>query len=150
MAPELMTTNSYVECNPQLIDVYSFGVLIWAIMTGSKPYDAEVRRRRMSLWDLREHVMGGGRPPVEKNPNIEGTPVALVRLMQECWDADAAARPASFEAVRSRLTRIVEEERATPGGGPKVGRVESAGADGMGGTIMHTNPMQEAEAECTL
>ena len=86
----------------------------------------------MSMWDLRTYVIGGGRPPVEGNPNIEGTPVALVRLMQDCWDADTAARLASFEAVQSRLARIVEEETATPGGGAKVGQVES-GAVGVGG-----------------
>ena len=57
-----MINNTYVECNPQLIDVYSFGVLIWAIMTGTKPYDAEVRKQRMSMWDLRTYVIGGGRP----------------------------------------------------------------------------------------
>jgi serine/threonine protein kinase len=42
MAPELLSADSTAETIPAMVDVYSFGVLMWAIMTRERPFEKEM------------------------------------------------------------------------------------------------------------
>jgi serine/threonine-protein kinase len=87
-------------------DLYSFGVLLFEMLTGRQPFDAlDGEDRVMQL--LRQHVH-------EPAPGLaaasgEPIPAELEQLVEELLRKDPAERPTSAGAVRQRLRRIQRE-----------------------------------------
>jgi serine/threonine protein kinase len=52
MAPELMTDEEVATCDISMVDVYAFGILMWAVLTRTKPYDKVCKARRLNIWAL--------------------------------------------------------------------------------------------------
>ena len=65
-------------------DTFSFGVLLWALMAGTKPWPDS-----NSLEAARAHC-AGKRLPLPGGPLSDG---GLGRIMQRCWAQKADQRP---------------------------------------------------------
>jgi hypothetical protein len=94
-SPEVLRASAYGTPT----DVYSFGIVLWEILTRREPY---YDRRFRSVLDLSRAIDSGVRPTILPGLNDD-----CVRLMQECWDGVSTARP-TFGDVASRLENINE------------------------------------------
>jgi hypothetical protein len=80
MAPEILACSTYYDSK---VDVFSFGIVLWELLTGEVPYkDVPVARLGYLV------VQEGLRPEIPKS-----TPAALATLMAACWSADPRKRP---------------------------------------------------------
>ena len=90
MAPELLRSSPFYD---EKVDVYSFAVLLWELLTLQEPYKGMTQD---------QVVMGvierGIRPAL---PSHFGPP-GLVQLIQQCWAENPAERP-SFEYISAAL-----------------------------------------------
>lgn len=101
MAPEVFSSNDYDE----KIDVFSFGIVMFEVMTGEIPY--------ADTWPLNAgvnprvglHIVNGYRPNIKLVQ--PGNPTYAVQLMQECWASNPQERP-DFAVVRQKLTAQLE------------------------------------------
>ncbi|XP_041853965.1 receptor-interacting serine/threonine-protein kinase 4-like [Melanotaenia boesemani] len=77
-------------------DIYSYGILLWSIFSGKKPYP-EAKDNTL----LKFRVSRGDRPLVEEleKKQVDGLK-ASVELMIKCWDGDSSKRPLSSEIIR--------------------------------------------------
>lgn len=97
VAPEILRNERYSF----KADVYSYGIVLYEILTRKKPYHDS----NLTQVGLVYHIaVTGLRPSLP--PSL--TPSSLVKLTQECWDNSQAARP-TFSEVSSYL-RSVESE----------------------------------------
>ncbi len=77
-------------------DIYAFGVMLFEMATGKRPFDGE-----------KDAVSYGHRLLKPAMPSsIAPTPEALERLILDCLEKDPARRPASVEAVLERVGEI--------------------------------------------
>ncbi len=74
-------------------DQYSFGVLLWTLMTGRLPYTHIPKLEVMS------HVQRGYREEIPVD-----MPSACAALIQACWSPDVSQRPCAIEIVRTLQT----------------------------------------------
>jgi TPR repeat protein len=88
LAPEVMDGGAYEFT----ADVYSFGLVIYAVWTAEEPYPP--RPGENPIVGFRNRVVGGARP--EFPPD---TPERLVALAQRCWDGNPNSRPGIGEIV---------------------------------------------------
>ncbi|XP_058813312.1 fibroblast growth factor receptor homolog 1-like isoform X2 [Topomyia yanbarensis] len=99
MAPESLEEKFYDSQS----DVWSFGVLLWEIMTlGGNPYSS------IPTWDnLLEHLKKGKR--LEQPPLC---PIHIYVVMRECWNYKPKVRPTFSELVQNldRLVAITSNE----------------------------------------
>jgi hypothetical protein len=110
------------------IDVYSFGVMLWAVIAQAKPYSSE-KFKRMGIWTLRSEIVGGTRPDITgaNFPLAATAPWAVMQLVTECWNADPAKRPADFCDVIERLEASLAALEASGGAAKRrLGRIASA------------------------
>ncbi|OMO83114.1 hypothetical protein CCACVL1_11550 [Corchorus capsularis] len=86
MAPEMISNKPYT----QKVDVYSFGIILWELVTGLLPYQGMEGLQAASLV-----VKSGARPPIPEDclPSLSG-------IMTSCWHTNPDARPA--------FTKIIE------------------------------------------
>ncbi|MED6152748.1 hypothetical protein PIB30_094983 [Stylosanthes scabra] len=90
MAPELLNGSS--NRVSEKVDVFSFGISMWEILTGEEPYA-----------DMHYGAIIGGivkntlRPPIPKHCDPEWR-----KLMEDCWSPDPESRP-SFTVITNRL-----------------------------------------------
>merc|ERR1712238_235919 len=91
MAPEVCKSMKY----NRKVDVYSFGILLWQIMSLNTPF---------SGYNVRMHykviVEGGGRPKVDDKWSL-----SLKFLLSNCWSANIPDRPEFDE-----ITKILFDE----------------------------------------
>ncbi|XP_067663814.1 uncharacterized protein [Haliotis asinina] len=90
MAPELLQAG---EVTPKA-DVYSFGIILWEMLTREIPYDGS------SMFQILEKVR------LNKRPDIPAEcPVELAGFIARCWDNNPARRPV-FKEVLSTLESL--------------------------------------------
>ncbi|GER41670.1 kinase family protein [Striga asiatica] len=90
MAPELLNGNS--SRVSEKVDVFSFGIAMWEILTGEEPYI-----------DMHCGAIIGGIVNNTLRPAIpERCDSRWRKLMEECWSHDPAERP-SFTEITKRL-----------------------------------------------
>eukprot|EP01018_Ginkgo_biloba_P004138 Gb_32796 [translate_table: standard] len=90
MAPELLNGSS--NRVSEKVDVFSFGIVMWELLTGEEPYAS------MHYGAIIGGIVSNTlRPPV---PNW--CDPAWRSLMEQCWSADPAARP-SFTEIANEL-----------------------------------------------
>ncbi|KAH3746169.1 tyrosine protein kinase [Pelomyxa schiedti] len=91
MAPEVLSgTNEYgVET-----DVFSYGVMLWQILTEMQPYQ--------SLKDFYSFVIAGNREEIPAT-----APPEYAQLIVDCWDQKPSERP-SFLTVISVLEELID------------------------------------------
>jgi serine/threonine-protein kinase len=95
MAPEQILGKKVDE----RADIYSLGVILYEMMTGSPPYH---RGDHMSV--MYQHVQGRARPPIELNPAL---PQGLSDLIMKCMSVDKEKRFASMDEVGVALERFL-------------------------------------------
>ncbi|KAH7286391.1 hypothetical protein KP509_32G005100 [Ceratopteris richardii] len=93
MAPEMMQNRSYTH----KVDVYSFGIVLWELVTGNIPF------QNMSAVQAASAVVRGERPIVPPD-----CPDCLAKIMTRCWDAYPDERPSFSDVVR-----LLEEAQVT-------------------------------------
>ena len=104
MAPEVIRHSKYDE----LIDVYSFAIILWELLTSRLPY-ADMP----SLAAAAGVVERGLRPPVPPD-----APPAVADLLQRCWAGDPTVRP-PFTRIGEEVAAIraaLDAASAAPGG----------------------------------
>ncbi|AQK75590.1 Protein kinase superfamily protein with octicosapeptide/Phox/Bem1p domain [Zea mays] len=93
MAPELLSGKSNMVSDK--IDVYSFGIVMWELLTGEEPYSG------MRAAEIIGGIVNDSlRPQIPSwcDPEWKG-------LMESCWSSDPAERP-SFTDISQRLRKM--------------------------------------------
>jgi serine/threonine protein kinase len=88
------------------VDVWSFGMTLYFVITGIGPYDYlnQGPKRKLEKNVFYNEIYNNKRTP--KIPeNIEIEHPQLTKLIRETWKTDPAARPTS-KMIRIRLTEI--------------------------------------------
>jgi len=103
MAPEVVLCHPYSE----KVDLYSYGVMLWQVVTGLTPYQGMTQERFVN-----GVIRGGLRPPVyieEDDENDElALPANLVEVLEKCWAHDPQKR-AKMSEVLDLLKVIMKE-----------------------------------------
>ena len=77
----------------QSIDVYSFGILLWQLLSGKTPF-YHLKN------DIKEQIVTGSRPSMNDIPSeIAEKHDGIVELIQACWDTNPRARPSFGEII---------------------------------------------------
>ncbi|XP_029932063.1 receptor-interacting serine/threonine-protein kinase 3 [Myripristis murdjan] len=75
-------------------DIYSYGILLWSIVTGKQPYANAIS----SVVRLR--ISEGDRPPLHVIDRGQAAGLSnLMQLMESCWDPTASQRPSALECI---------------------------------------------------
>ncbi|KAI3461032.1 hypothetical protein Pfo_017695 [Paulownia fortunei] len=93
MAPELL--NGSTSRVSEKVDVFSFGIALWEILTGEEPY-ANMHCGAI-IGGIVKNTL---RPPIPERCDPEWR-----KLMEQCWSADPEARP-SFTEITYRLRSL--------------------------------------------
>lgn len=96
MAPEVAEALPYNH----KADVYSFGIILWELNTGKKPF-AGLNRELF----YERVVHGGERPALSKK-----WPAELCKLITDCWDTEIDNRP-TFGQIVDRLDALLSQEK---------------------------------------
>jgi len=98
MAPEVARTEPYSE----KVDVYSFGLLLYQLITNELPY------RRMNKKTLIVQVINNNRRPKSRHY----IPSPFFNLLSDCWHRDPNARQ-SCEGIKNELALLVSQLETT-------------------------------------
>ncbi|XP_078664037.1 uncharacterized protein LOC144907104 [Branchiostoma floridae x Branchiostoma belcheri] len=104
MPPECLKDINYVPTDK--FDVYSFGVLLWEIITRRQPYENAANSALMKI-----QVQGGQRPDLTLIPTDREDVTSVSELMQTCWSQNPEDRPtfqdcaAQLQPVKDRFSR---------------------------------------------
>ena len=96
MAPNIINGDSFEACD----DVYSFGILMHEIFTGSIPY-----KGKRSMQVIYQVSCDDLRPSDEYDEKL---PTSVIKLIRDCWHSDKLRRPL-FEKIIKRLIAIEAE-----------------------------------------
>lgn len=91
-------TEAIAWCAPEFLqegqatpktDMFSFGMVVWEIFTGKKPF------ADLSNSELTKKILAGEREVLPKD-----LPEGIAKLIQDCWSADPAQRPDAAQALQ--------------------------------------------------
>lgn len=88
IAPECISNGDYSEKS----DIYSFGVLLWALCTQQQPFS---EYKTNFTFELKELILGGKLPTI---PN--DVPDDMFALIQACWAFNPQDRISSLEIIK--------------------------------------------------
>ncbi|KAJ9139598.1 hypothetical protein P3X46_030318 [Hevea brasiliensis] len=109
MAPELLNGNSNKVS--EKVDVFSFGIVLWEILTGEEPYA-----------NMHYGAIIGGIVNNTLRPTIPSfCDPEWKRLMEQCWAPNPAARP-SFTEIAGRLRVMSTAAAQTKGHSNKTSK----------------------------
>lgn len=98
-SPEVLKDSGNVVIKPQFSDdVYSFGMILWEMMTEQEPFADYTSKK------LKELVSEQGFRPTLNQIESKG----VEELLKSCWNTDPGKRP-SFSLIYSTLTTVFEE-----------------------------------------
>jgi serine/threonine protein kinase len=87
MAPEVINGENYGTP----IDVYSYGVLLYQLITGDMPFSHLAHGK---IFDLQRHILQGERPQLP-----DDTPPGFKELVPRLWNADPNQRPTFAQII---------------------------------------------------
>ena len=103
MAPEIIVGNR--NRYGQGADVYSFGILMWAMWHRDIPYKNLILTENLDAFQLAQRVSRGLRPTHMEDSGAstqnQSMPLNYARLMDACWQHDPATRPSFAELANS-------------------------------------------------
>jgi serine/threonine protein kinase len=104
MAPEMYAVQGADQlperCHPKKADVYSFGLICFAVLTGEPtPFPTE-ELLNPSVKAFKDRVLTGMRPKLPPD-----CPSHLSFLIRQCWDGNPDKRP-NFEDICTKLRHI--------------------------------------------
>ena len=109
LAPEILNSGSATTAS----DVFSFGVVLWELMTWQLPWGSS------NPWGIVSVVTSGGRLAIPEASELPGPDSGswpqlkrYIELMERCWAQEAKSRP-SFEEIMTELTSIDPEAAET-------------------------------------
>ncbi|KDP25076.1 hypothetical protein JCGZ_22611 [Jatropha curcas] len=109
MAPELLNGSSNKVS--EKVDVFSFGIVLWEILTGDEPYA-----------NMHYGAIIGGIVNNTLRPTIPSfCDPEWKRLMEQCWAPNPAVRP-SFSEIAGRLRVMSTAAGQTKGHGNKISK----------------------------
>lgn len=89
------------------VDVYSFGILLWELCSGEKPFYGYSSGKHMQ-----QVVIGGERPKMDSH-HTAFWPSNLQWLIQRCWSPFPVVRP-SFAVIKQVLQDILDGKESVP------------------------------------
>lgn len=111
MAPEVFRHEEYSE----KVDMYSFAMILYYLLLGRPPWEQD-----SGMIAAQKAAIDGERPVIDRSWDI-----ALVSLLQRCWDENQKVRP-SFAVILTELSEYSENalhmEEGMPVDDSKCGR----------------------------
>ncbi|WBR14733.1 Ser/thr kinase [Pandoravirus kuranda] len=98
MAPEVL--NESLDIDYAMADVYSFGIILWEVLTRQQPYSG-MSPAAVAVAVIRDDA----RPRIPSDLNADTQPQAYVDLIRECWHRDPTVRP-TFIEIMTRLSAM--------------------------------------------
>lgn len=86
MAPEVLLSAPDYD---QKVDVYSYGIFLWELLTGDMPYK-DMKQSQITVGVTMENM----RPPLPENG-----PSRIIELIQSCWHNSPSERPTMSRVV---------------------------------------------------
>ena len=102
-APEALRESFLVPYSKE-IDVYSFGILFWEILTGKIPFQ-ELEENPETRDNIEKMIIEGYRPSLDILP--VDTPPCIIEIIKDCWNSKPSSRP-SLGKIISILTIILQ------------------------------------------
>jgi len=103
-APELINYNAMSDDEDGAhygseIDVYSFGMMLWEILTKKEPFWDE----KKNLYNLTMAIIQGKRPTIDTS-----IPEDLQKLILACWHTNPIERP-TFDEISATMATIIHK-----------------------------------------
>jgi serine/threonine protein kinase len=112
MAPEMLQQDDLTTSNyGPAVDVFSFGIILWQLLTSARPYEAAGKPTNRFLL-LHRIAREGLRPPMPP-----WAPPPLAALLGRCWSEAESARPTAAELVLD-LIRLMDDDVGYRSGEP--------------------------------
>ena len=88
VAPEVLRGKPYTRA----ADIYSFGMVMYFIITGRQPFDDCAHDEKLAL-----QICSGIRPKIPEIPELKSN--RYIDLMKKCWDSNPDNRP-NVESIK--------------------------------------------------